>query len=145
MRSLRLLIAALLVVLLLGSGSPREYDDRTEIDSLEGTWRMVAINDEGKEKTPSVERCIETFRGGKWSYSENGRPSTAGTYTTNKNRTPSFLDQSYEPNPGRARMCIYWIKGDTLRIAFRLRNEGVRPTSFDENGLYIMTWKRLPK
>jgi uncharacterized protein (TIGR03067 family) len=145
MRSLCLLIAALLVVPLAGSNSPKEYDDRTEMDSLEGSWRMVAINDEGKDRTPSVERCIKTFRGGKWSYSENGRPSTAGTYTTDKKRMPGILDESYELNPGRTRKCIYRIERDTLRIAFRLRNDGVRPTNFDENGLYIMTWKRLPR
>ena len=139
------LLAALLVLPLLGSDSPKEYDDKVEVAGIEGTWQMVDISDAGQKREPGVERCIQIFRGGKWSYSEAGRPSTAGTYTTDKTRVPAFLDESYGTSLEEARKYIYRIEGDTLRTAFRNANEGERPTSFDEPRLYIMTWKRLAK
>ena len=44
MHRLSLLFAVLSVVPLLGSDSAKEYDDRTEVAGIEGTWRGTRID-----------------------------------------------------------------------------------------------------
>jgi hypothetical protein len=43
----RLLLAALLVLSLLGSDSPREYDDRTQDMGIEGDWLLLRVETDG--------------------------------------------------------------------------------------------------
>jgi hypothetical protein len=40
---------------------------------------------------------------------------------------------------------IYRIDGAMLQTAFSDANDGGRPTSFREEGIHIINWKRVPK
>ena len=47
-RTLLLLVGVLLSGMALGSDSPKEYDDATQIDGLEGTWQAVSVENLGE-------------------------------------------------------------------------------------------------
>jgi uncharacterized protein (TIGR03067 family) len=139
-----LLAGVLLVAPWLGSDSLKEYCDAMERDELQGTWQIITISVAGRQTKPSGEHCFQTFQGGKWSYSEDGTLLTGGIYKTDNGRMPGFLDETRtEPSP-RTTKNIYRIEGGMLRTAFRDANEGECPTGFREEGIHIITWKRVP-
>jgi hypothetical protein len=59
---------------------------------------------------------------------------------------PAALDevQTIRPDSAGTRKFIYRIEGDTLRTACKDDFLDL-PNSFDEVGLYIVTWKRVKK
>src|SRR5262245_60050700 len=87
MRRTACLLAVLLVLSSLGSDEPTGYDGATEENSIEGAWQIMTINVEGGQTDQIGDRCVMTFRGGKWSYSESGVAVTAGAYRTDTSRS----------------------------------------------------------
>jgi uncharacterized protein (TIGR03067 family) len=141
----RCLLAALLILPLLGSDSPKEYDDATAaIDELQGKWQLVAVRVERDKPFAEVTSASHiTYRAGQWS-SVSGFAGKRGTYTTNPTRWPSHLDVTPNSGQGGVRRYLYRVDGDTLQVAVGpdLR---IRPTSFDEEGVTISMWKRVEK
>ena len=144
MRRVLFPFAVLLVLLLLGSDSPKEYDDTTENVSIEGTWQIVSAG-RGLQQTTVADRCIGIWQHGKWSYTQAKGYSTGGRYKIDSHRTPAALDEVQTTGQGWQieRRFIYRIEGETLHTAFNPNNPLNRPRSFDEDGVYIVTWKRV--
>jgi uncharacterized protein (TIGR03067 family) len=139
MRRLPPLLAALLVLPLLGSDSPKGYDSgRTEIDELEGVWRAVDT---------SFPPCLDqelTLRRGKYRITLDGRAYT-GTYKTDRTRSPRHYDErSDEPDAVTWEM-IYEADGQHFRMAYPRHGPGTgpRPQSFSDGGVIVITWKRV--
>jgi hypothetical protein len=63
MRRGMLLLPALLVLPLLGSDSPKEYDDKVAVAGIEGTWRLTEYELDGAKREPNF-RCSVTVRNG---------------------------------------------------------------------------------
>ena len=130
---------------LLGSDSPKKYDDRTEVDELQGTsWQAVAWESAG-ERQADKGQLIHTFRDGQWRISLVAEP--IGAYTTDTSHYPARLNRIEFLDDGKVQTwkCIYHIDGDTLRIAYK-EDGGNRPKSFDDNaGLHIEFYKRWKK
>jgi uncharacterized protein (TIGR03067 family) len=135
----------LLAALSFGSDSPKEYGDVTRADELEGTWQIVSVG-YGAQQQAITDPCVATFKGGKWSYSQTIGFVEGGSYKTDNGRMPAALDemQTTRPDSQGTRRFIYRIEGDTLRTACT-DNLQVRPRSFDQAGIYIVTWKRVRK
>jgi uncharacterized protein (TIGR03067 family) len=144
MRRTVCLLAVLLVLSLLGSDSPKEYDGATEMNGIEGTWRRVKVEYEG-QPVKGFPHSLLTFRNGRWEASDVEIPA-AGKHTTNLRRTPAHLDELVEDGRERNKvwLLIFQVDGDTLRIAFRADGRG-RPESFNEAGVYTVVWKRVKK
>jgi uncharacterized protein (TIGR03067 family) len=135
MRCTMFLLSALLVLSLLGSGSPREYDDRvTQADDLDGTWQL--------EGGTTV---MITCHRGTWSFEGSGL-LWHGTYSIDPNRTPARLEWHYTDGPhnGNTFRFIYEIKGDVLRFGY-LPNDSRFPQGFDDKGIIVTTYKRAKK
>ena len=64
MRRLSLLPAALFVVSLFGSDSPKEYDDKTEIVGIEGTWRLIEMGVQRGRRAKYEALIVMKFRSG---------------------------------------------------------------------------------
>jgi uncharacterized protein (TIGR03067 family) len=131
MRPVLLLLPVLCVLALLGSDSPREYDNRTEYTGLDGTWQMVDA------------AIVLTCRGSTWKFNTGGRDSWRGTQRIDITREPHHLDLYYENGPyqGKTLKCIYKIDGDTLTIAGYSAEK--RPTGFQEAMILISKYKRI--
>ena len=125
----RCVLAILFVVLLLGSDSPREYDDRTTLDELAGVWQGV----DGLRKEVGFYDGILTIR-----FSDGD--VRRGSFRTGRAREPHHLE--WILSGGLTLKCIYRIDGDTLRIAcFECWDR--RPQGFDDKGVIIFIYQRV--
>ena len=143
MRRTTLLFAILLVVPLLGSDSPKEYDDVTVNGGIEGTWRETGFEANVRKIELNFE-VVKTYRSGTFTIVSPG-PS-AGSYRIDHSRNPPELDwiPTSGVHKGKTIKWIYQIDGDTLKIAC-LANEYEKrpPNGFDDKGLYVYTYKRV--
>jgi uncharacterized protein (TIGR03067 family) len=138
-----LLGGVLVVVPSLGSDSPKGYGDAAEPDELQGTWALVLqVYDNRQATGPAVDGSeVETFRAGRW---EKGAPERSVNYRADAGLRPAHLDAPF-PSGHRQRgmmRYIYRRDGDTLRIAFG-DDLSIRPRSFDEQGIFVSTYKRV--
>jgi uncharacterized protein (TIGR03067 family) len=139
-RTVSFLAVLLLVVPLLGSDSPREYDDRTEDAAIEGTWQLLAVEHDGR--TVNTFTWIYTLRGGDYTRTDSDGDRGTGTYHTDANQNPPRFDfcASKEGKYGAIK-AIYQCQGDTLKMAWS-RGDAY-PKSFHDNDIWLGTFKRL--
>jgi uncharacterized protein (TIGR03067 family) len=147
MSRLLLPVAALFTVLpSLGTDSPKEYDDATEMRSIEGTWRCVSVKLNGVDVQPlKGDEILLTFRAGSYEEIYLGLRDRWGPCAVDAARWPARLDLTYSdgPHKGKVWQNIYRLDGDTLRIAYTGSPDG-RPTSFDSKpGVWVHTYKRV--
>ena len=145
MRRLPLLFAVLLVLPLFGSDSPKEYDDKTIVDPLVGTWRLIEIENDGmKAKFPA--EYVWTYGGETYTLDYGMGRTIRGVYHTDPARKPSHLDYfpANGPNQGKTLLFIYQIEGETLRTAHVVKSTDVqRPQGFNDKGVGVLTYKRV--
>jgi uncharacterized protein (TIGR03067 family) len=131
-----LLFVALLVLPLLGSDDPPQYDGATEKPELAGSWRYVSY-EVGRQRAQG--HGTKTYRRGSFVYEYNGHVS-GGTFAAGAD----WLDETFPQEGGRVLKCIYRIDSDTLRIAYKVSGKGERPRGFDDKqDLAIDTYKRV--
>jgi uncharacterized protein (TIGR03067 family) len=145
MRRATLLLPSLLVLSLLGSDSPREYDDATQVACLEGAWRLTNLENDGQKVKPLLQQTI-TVRGTDFTISYNDGGVFPGTFRIDPTWNPPQLDHT--PASGalanRSLKWLYQIDGDTLKIAGN--PDGLferRPHGLKEKGLIVWTYKRV--
>jgi uncharacterized protein (TIGR03067 family) len=135
-RTVCLLAVVLIVPPSLGFDSPKAYDGATvQVDELEGTWRLVAVEFNGIKMVS--DHLVYAFRSGTITFKVRGAETWRGSYRTDPTRKPSDLDMY-------ATKWIYQIDGDMLWMAyvpFKFRDS--RPTGFDDQGISIQTFKRV--
>ena len=141
MRRVLFPFAVLLVLLLLGSDSPKEHDDQIVVDPLEGTWRLIDFEIDGKKKD-DPDSHLRTFRSGTYTFSDGcGEP---GHYHIDTTCKPPHLDEFPSSGPFKYHPMIYQIDGNTLRIAFTtLLQKMRRPQGFNDESVRIYTYKRV--
>jgi uncharacterized protein (TIGR03067 family) len=114
MRRATLLLSAMLVLPLLGSDSPKEYNDAAQMDSIEGSWQLLAVEHDGR-KVNSI-TWILTFRGGKFTREDSDGDQGMGVYNFDTKQKPYHLDLIPERGTKYAVSAeIAHIHGDTLR------------------------------
>jgi uncharacterized protein (TIGR03067 family) len=130
------LLAAVLALLLLGSDSPKEYDDRAQDSGLEGEWVLLRLEVNGK-LVPEWPSHVTTYRGGRMQAGE-----AEGTYTVDDLVRPARLTERIAVT-GETFPSIYQIAGKTLRVAF-LKSLTDYPTGFsDKRELVIEVYRRV--
>jgi uncharacterized protein (TIGR03067 family) len=145
MRRLSLLFAVLFVVLLLGSDSPKEYDDRAEYVTIEGAWRLTECTQNGEPMPLGRRPTVMTLRGGTLTFDTGYGHIDRGTYRAAPVRKLSHFDRVpvFGPFPCVSARCISRIDGDTLRIASFPGRDDERPRGFDDEDVIIETYKRV--
>ena len=140
MRRFALLFAVLFVLPVLGSDSPKEYDDKMEYVGIEGTWRQIEIDYHGKTSNPTSEVSL-TVRSGTFVFNLSDGNGLQGNFRIDPTRKPPHLD--YMPNgslTGQTLMHIYQIDSNTLRIAYL--DIAFRPQEFTQVDI-VETYKRV--
>ncbi len=132
-RTILLLVGVLLCVVALGSDSPKEYDDKTAVIGIDGTWQL----DGNQENLMICHSRVWTIDNG------NGDP-WGGTCRTDPTRKPAHLDWLFASGTykGKTFKFIYQIDGDTLRMA-TMRNDWERPQTFSDRDIVVWTYKRV--
>jgi uncharacterized protein (TIGR03067 family) len=145
MRRLSLLLAVLFVLPLLGSDSPKEYDDSVRFDGgLEGEWKKVEVFYQGQNLgasgQPSLVIHKQRFT---WSGST---PATTGTFTVDPGKRPARTDQTplNGPGTGSTWKMIYQVEGDKLLIAYTFTMTEY-PKGFDDRDSFVTVMKRVRK
>jgi uncharacterized protein (TIGR03067 family) len=137
-------VAALLMLPVLGFDAPREYDDATVQGSqLEGVWQFETIEYDG-QKFPNASHLI--FHKGQWKWEESN-PTLSGTFKAKAGKMPGCVDLTTTsfPSANPTMKAIYRIDGDTLRMANGPRAID-RPSGFDTKnspGVAVWTLKRV--
>jgi uncharacterized protein (TIGR03067 family) len=136
------LLALLLIGLASGADSPKEWDDTTTMAlNLEGSWRLVGLMRSGVE-APNPGNWDLDFHGDKYSWVMGGTPVVTGTYKLSVARMPAQLDLM--PNATTTNRGICRVDGDVLTIAL-FEPENVRPRSFGDANLKVLTLRRVKK
>jgi hypothetical protein len=143
MRRLTLLLPVLFVGLLLGSDSAKDYDDRRDEASIEGTWLLIKLERNGMP-TPGSFDTIVAYQGGKFQWSV---PPATRTYTVDRSVRPAHLvERLANPLPGTEISGydnIFQVEGNTLRVACRISGKGF-PNGFDgKQEVVVLTYKRV--
>jgi uncharacterized protein (TIGR03067 family) len=145
-RAFLLLAGALLSMVVLGSDSPKEYDDKTEAVGIEGTWRQTGTERNGSNRRV-VGQQILAFRRGTYTIQLSDADKIQETYRIDPTFKPPHLDQIVATGPaqGQTFKSIYQLDGDTLRIARFSGHKGrvERPQGFNDKGLSVMIFKRV--
>jgi uncharacterized protein (TIGR03067 family) len=131
---------AVLILPLLGSESPRVFNDKTEIVSIEGTWRQTAVKLDGQDR-PHTDEVLLIFRSAKYEWIGLGFPC-AGTYHIDATKSPARLDMRSTRVPHSE--YIFRLEGDTLLLAFQVFGTNL-PKGFDGDNSCVETFKRVGK
>jgi uncharacterized protein (TIGR03067 family) len=141
-RTILLLAGVLLSVVALGSDSPKEYDDKTDVVGIEGTWRLIDGEFNGEKIKPSTQ-LLMTICKGNYTIAELGGSTERGNYRIDTTRKPPHLDRSPSINSG-AEKFIYQIDGSTLKTAgIATADEVRRPQGFNDKGVVVLIYKRV--
>jgi hypothetical protein len=140
MRRLLPLFAVLLVGPLLGSDSPREYENSAVIgDPLAGEWTRVGLVLDGGDL--GAPRWVITFRDGKYTGHTGGAAET-GNYQVNGWRLDMVRTGNVVCNSSGH--FLFRVEGDTLTLAYH-NGAAKRPETFGGKGMAISTFKRVRK
>lgn len=107
-------------------------DGQDDLKKLEGTWRFVSHEMQGKAATPEqLEKMSITFAGDKFAVSVDGKVVQAGMNKLDPAKKPAQVDAAVTEGQGKdtTMLGIYELKEDTMKVCFDLQGKE-RPTSF---------------
>jgi uncharacterized protein (TIGR03067 family) len=114
---------------------------KKELAALQGTWKMVAYEEDGKE-VPAEDRLYIIDKD-KMTFKQNGEVAAEGTLELDATRTPKHLD--YRITSGQTDLIIYTRVGDYL-IQCGRRDGKTRPSEFAtgtaNGGAYLIVLQR---
>jgi uncharacterized protein (TIGR03067 family) len=140
------LLPVLPALLLIAPGDPT----RSDLDRLQGTWVLVAMQREGEEvPAEDLKGSTAVYEGNHIILRDGDRVRRRGLVTLDPSRKPKAIntwdqDGPYEDQtvPG-----IYELDGDTLRLCFS-RPGSERPKEFNTRtrpGVLFCVYKRKPR
>jgi hypothetical protein len=130
------LLAALLVLPLLGSDSPKDYNDSTVLeDAFLGVWTRATLRIDGNERALPDGWTI-TIRTGSFSESVGANSGLCRIEHGSPNRLTVTSPKEYQ--------FLFRVEGETLILGYY--NGGVgRPKGWDDPAIHVSTFKRVKK
>ena len=136
-------------VLVTGSGLLAS-DDATgnELARLEGTWRVVASEKDGRGSPPGdVESTTYSVAGDKYTVRRQGEVVEEGTFRIDRTRKPRSIDVFPSKPEGKIQRGIYeWGEDGAIRICFTHPGEDDRParlSTTEGTGHTLTTARRI--
>jgi uncharacterized protein (TIGR03067 family) len=114
---------------------------KEELKLLEGGWRVVAAEMDGKA---TESKAVVTFAGERCTISvpRSGAPIIETTMKIDPTQTPKWMDVTNDLK--KTQKGIYELKGDTLKAVFQIDEKGDRPTEFKtKKGEVMYTYERV--
>jgi uncharacterized protein (TIGR03067 family) len=140
MRRLIPLFATLLALMVLGSDSPKGYDDQARDAGIEGVWLLVRVEVGGIGQVEEPGQFY-TYRDGKFCWA--GKEDFTGTYTVDTRYRPARLTERTTITQGTFR-CIFQIDRDTLRVGYLRTGSDKYPSDFrDRENLVVEVYRRV--
>jgi uncharacterized protein (TIGR03067 family) len=118
-------------------------DDRKQMD---GTWLPVSAEMAGAKYPDQILKSMKLVLKDDSYTVEVGKQTDLGTTKIDPSKSPRALDikGTKGPNEGKTFLCIYELKGDTLRVCYDLSGEK-RPSEFATKAntkLFMVTYQR---
>jgi uncharacterized protein (TIGR03067 family) len=140
----------LAVGLLVAAAPPKKVDVKKELQQLQGTWRIVAIEINGNKLSDDDLKNAPTkliLKGNK--YTLEGGEGGKGTFKADPTKKPKTVDSvpSEGDNKGKTIKAIYEIDGDTMKACYDISGK-TRPKDFttkDMEGYVFIEYKREKK
>jgi len=102
-------------------GSHVKDDSKPDLDKLQGTWILVAVESKGKE-VPKDKIKVNTLviKKDKFIVSSEGNPPREAAFTIDPTKNPKWIDQIFKNKEGKevTRPGLYELNGDTLKFVF---------------------------
>jgi uncharacterized protein (TIGR03067 family) len=139
----------LLPFVLLIAAKPAD-EAKKDLDKLQGEWVMAALEVEGK---PVPEEKIQgttlLIKGDKYIVSVKDKKHEV-TITLDPSKDPKHVDMAFPDgtNAPKIGKGIYKFDGEKFILCRAQSTDGERPTqfgTFDNTGLFQVTWERKPK
>jgi uncharacterized protein (TIGR03067 family) len=143
------LFVVLGALLLVAADKPADAAKK-DLDALQGTWEMAALEVNGQ---PVPEEKIRgttlTIKGDKYTVKVKDK-SHQTTFKLDPSQKPKAIDMFFPDGPELPKLSkgVYEIDGDTFRLCRHQMPGKDRPAqlgSWPDTGLFVVTWKRLPK
>ena len=146
MRRTALALAAAALVALSGGVAGEAKKSK-----LEGTWKVVAAVEGGKE-APKAEEYTLLVTGDKFTLKQGDEVKFSGTLKRDRTKKPRQIDATVTEGPdkykGKTSLGIYAVKDDTLRWCAGEPGSDERPTEFaspEGSRILLLTLKRETK
>jgi uncharacterized protein (TIGR03067 family) len=140
----------LLAVIVLTSASlmaPAE-DAKKDLEKLQGTWKLVSLEVDGKKKTSEGQKKEPTMvvEGNKFTSTIDDEHSFKGTFTLDASKKPKVVDFTVTEGElkGKTLRGIYEVEAETLRACYAAPDKE-RPTEFASkagSGVHLYVYKR---
>jgi len=121
---------------------------KLELGRLDGTWRVTSMQVGGVEVVGERTELLIEYKNGEFAW-VNADSHAGKIAVIDPSRTPKEVDYTFKdgPDQGKVLKAIYKLDGDTLTDCFGPAGTD-RPKEFKstaENGLYLITYKRVKK
>jgi uncharacterized protein (TIGR03067 family) len=124
-------LIALLATSLMAGESSKQDAVKKDLDGIQGTWKMAALEAEGQHAPADVIATMKlTFKGDTLTFTP-GEPGFSNyTYKLDPTTTPANFDMTHADGPkkGETDKGIYSLEADHLKICFGKAND--RPKEF---------------
>ncbi|MFL5240837.1 MAG: TIGR03067 domain-containing protein [Gemmataceae bacterium] len=142
------LLLVVSVMGLVGAAEPTTEDAaKKELEKLQGTWTMAALEVDGKPvPEEKLKSSTLTIKGEK--YIIKVKDDTHETIIKlDPKKKPKEIDMTFTEGANKDKVLkgIYELDGDTFKICRALLPDKDRPTEFGtwpDTGVFLVTWKR---
>jgi uncharacterized protein (TIGR03067 family) len=110
------MIGLMAVTLLVAAGAS-QADDKDDRDRLQGSWKVVSYEEDGKANDKAAKDATFVFKGDTFSFPWLDVKIT-GKFKTDSGKKPKAIDLSVEDAKGKGLHGIYALAGDTLKLCF---------------------------
>jgi uncharacterized protein (TIGR03067 family) len=137
----------LFAALSLVPAQPAADAAKKDLDAIQGTWVMVALEVDGKPvPEEKIKGAILVVKGDKYVTQVKGKDYET-TLTLDPTKKPKAIDMVFSEGDKKDKVLrgIYMIEGDTLKVCRGMRPEQERPTQFGtwpDTNLFLVTWKK---
>jgi uncharacterized protein (TIGR03067 family) len=125
------LLVAVAAGLLLAADAPQQGDAHKDAEKLQGTWKVVSMEKDGKQAPDEVirEQKPWVIKGDKIITDEKAKDGTS-TYKLDPSKKPKAIDISHPESDVKSTPGIYALEGDTLKLCLSYPANKDRPTEF---------------
>lgn len=147
---MRATVLAVLAACLPLAADGTKDDAKKELERLQGTWTMAALEIDGQPvPADKLRGTTLEIKGHKYIVTVKGEKH-AMALALDPSQKPKAIDMTAAdgPNKDKVHRGIYELEGDTLKLCRAREPDGERPTEFGtwpDTGVFLVTWKREKK